>query len=167
MFFDDRLSLHFSTLAFCNNFQDAVLTNDVLKLDKCQRNAQTQFCVSVDNELLAVVQPYTSSVFSILTVDLVNLFNCNMEQQQLNAKFLSRQKFPISLKSKLLDCTFVYGGEKLIIITDSPSKGNVFICCSISPLRKLFSTKIQCNKESGWFFVSIKNHQNSTHKCLR
>jgi hypothetical protein len=154
LFSENRLSLHISILMFGNNFQDAVLKNNVLKLDECQHNIQTRFCVSVENELLAVVQPYTSSVFSILTVDLVNIFPV---EQQLSAKFLSRQKFSIPFQNKLLDCAFVYGGEKLILITDSPSKGNVFICCSVSPLLKLFSTKIQCNRESGWFLVSDAN----------
>ena len=166
LFSRNGFAVHINVMRITNG--RGCLNEGTLVLDECQHSPDSpvKICMSLDTDLVAIIQSYVGNsrtAYSYLTIDLIQVILT--PGHTVKIKFITRTRMEIYKTNKVLDCQFVCNGEKLIIITDSPSEGNVFMCFSVAPFQKLYSTKITCERlgSNGWFFY---NHSETGNQML-
>ena len=157
LFSKDRLSLQISSLTCEKHFKNFTLMNKILTLDECTRTSGINVCMTEGRDLMAVIQPYKGSIYSSATIDLIHVAGGGVDTT-LRLRHFFRKQIQTPSQS-LLDFKFVCGGQKLMLIMDSPSAGKNVICYSVSPFMRLFDTKVVCNlRTKGWHLFRSEEH---------
>lgn len=106
LFTKDRLQLKISLLTCGQNFREISLEYDLLVLDECRRTSPAVACISDNGDLLTIVQPYTGSVYSSITVDCIQVTGGispgGGERAEIGLRHLSRKLMEIGNSAEFL-----------------------------------------------------------------